>query len=354
MAEHRDAAWMVFTAALAVVPAVSRAAPGDEVTRILPQGCVSGPEGVAFDGRILYFTQLSDPVPAMIYRIEAATGADAGSLVVKVDGIPVDWRPEGLAYDPNRRALWAGTNDLVGISVDTGEVFRSFGVGDSGGIDAVAYDPWTDRIYEDDGTGGNQLHCWQPDGVPCGGLGSTYSHRGLTFDGVDLWHFTPSSLPSPAPAGDGFLFPTRPDIAIIDYARLLDLPGRQYRDIAFDCHTFDVDVVWVANGFGECSIIAFEVDSNAPCPEPGVSVLRATLYDRTSRTDHLPVDGAHADHAWLVATPVDHVDDEFEILYDLDRPLAYYRLSGPGTGDLGNVLRMTEEVARKGVRLVQR
>jgi hypothetical protein len=304
----------------------------------LPQTCLRGARGLAFDGTFLYYTQRAEPILGTVFRVEAATGADRGSFIVRQDGTAIG--VGGLAYDPNRGKLWGlGSGHLWLLSTGTGEIERGFPVFHGGGP-AAAYDPWSDTVWESNG-GNEGVDCWQSDGYLCGSMGGPTS-TGLTFDGIDMWHTTADWLPPPASDTPGYLYPT--DFAgNIDWSRLIDPPGTNgYSDIAWDCVTFPVNAIWVANN-NACELLAYEVDSRAPCLGLGDHVVRVSVQDPADRFQSLPATRAVAERVWRAKLPLDQRDPG--ILFDERRPLVFYRFLGPS--DKGNVLR-----ARKGDFLI--
>jgi len=193
-------------------PARSTAAPGDVVATIpLPSSCFRSPAGLGFDGELLYYTERAEQVPGTIHLVEAATGADRGSFLVLRDGVPVDEQLGGLVHDAARRRLWAGWTDRIyGIDLETAEIVMDVTTNDSFGVLGLTRDPIADVLWECSRTERrNDGWCPTPRaGERCGGFGLGESNGGLTFDGVDLWHFTSEELSAPAPAGRGFIYPT--------------------------------------------------------------------------------------------------------------------------------------------------
>src|SRR5204863_5267687 len=89
----------------------------------------------------------------------------------------------------------------------------------------------------------------------------------------------------------------------IDSSRVLDIPEFNYNDIAFDCVTFSVPVIWVADNFGDCNLIAFEVKTNGPClGPPSDRILSVSLSDSKPATiaAKLPLLTDTADRVWRV------------------------------------------------------
>jgi hypothetical protein len=60
--------------------------------------------------------------------------------------------------------------------------------------------------------------------------------------------------------------------------------------------------------------------------------------------DVLPLVTATADSVWRAERPLSLEDNHWNILTDLGRPLAFYRLLGPSDEDQGNVLKLTKNV----------
>ena len=320
------------------------AAPGDLVATVsLPPPCDRGVISVAFDGSVLYYKIRVEPVLGTIHKADAATGTALGSFVLTREGTPIG--VGGLGYDANRNALWtSGSSILRLFSRESGEVTWEFMLLRPGTV-TVAHDALSDRLWETN-LSPNQLTCWYANGDLCGGIGSAVTDRGLTFDGAHLWHFTPSYVPPPVDA-TGVLYPTDL-IGTIDYDRAIDIPTGEYNTIAYDCVTFPVDVIWVANNIA-CELLAFEVDSRGPCLlEPGNRLLRAFPRDPASRAEKLPVRTEVADRIWRVFSPVDHVDPD--VVTQQSRPLVFYRVLGPtDDDDPGNLLRMAKDAAGTGV-----
>jgi len=197
---------------------------------------------VAFDGRYLYFTQNFDPTEGAIHSVEAATGLDGGTRTVTLFGQPK--RLLGLAYDANRDMLWAGNDDLYLFPLDGGEVVQFITMSGDPKL-GVTDNPILDRVYETRGDSSGAF-CWRPNDVSCGQVTTAdLDSTGLAFDGLDLWYLTSDDLLAPAPPASGYLVPRNLETRDLDLARALGT-GPTFWDIAYDCVTFPVPVVWVA------------------------------------------------------------------------------------------------------------
>jgi hypothetical protein len=234
--------------------------------------------------------------------------------------------------------IWCGTGRrLLLVSASTGEVQKEVSVSNVDLI-AVGYDPVLDQVWEADGDYSSTT-CWTYDSNVCGAVGGT-TDVGLTHDGVDMWHFAVEWMPPPAPNSTGFILPTFPN-GIIDYSRLIDPPGIQYRDLAYDCMTFPVSVVWVASN-ESCEVIAYEVSSRAPCVPPGDRLLRTWIHWGDPLSRWLPPSLSTASRIWPVGSSFAIRDD---LLFDETLGPLFYRLVGPGGAPRGNVLRAVKDAA---------
>jgi hypothetical protein len=105
----------------------------------------------------------------------------------------------------------------------------------------------------------------------------------------------------------------------------------EYWDVAYDCVTFPVKVVWANYGI-ECSFVAFEVESDAPClGSPERRPLRAVVpdWDPPPLSSILPLVTATVDRVWTTPSALPFEDNQESILSDRSKPLAFLSSAGP-------------------------
>jgi hypothetical protein len=328
--------WSTFLALIiGLVAETAVSAPGDVLREWpIPVSTL----GLTFDGEYLYYTRGLDA--GNVYVLDPRTGASSPIIRVEdASGNPLFMG--GLAYDPNRRAIWAFANNGLGLegmwlfSRESGAVLRRINIRGTGV--AAAYDHWRDQLWG--GFQSGQPSCYDMDGRTLQ-LGA-FESRGLEFDGVDVWR-TSSNLPPPAPVGSPSLYPCDP-VTDIDWSRLVPLVDAGFWDIAYDCKTFTVPAVWVNYNDGlRHGLQAIEVSSRAPCLEPGDRLLRGRVAEGEQRTSRLPLDTATADGAYRAPAPFLFRDPG--ALLDLNHPLVFYRLLGPLDEERGNVLHLIKDL----------
>lgn len=341
-------AWILALALLGFTDANVMAAPGDEVARIPLTSCTSAPLGLAFDGRILYYTQLTNPVKGRVYKVDAGTGLDLGSFQVMRGGSPFLEQLGGLAYDANRDLLWVGSTDrLYAVSLDLGEITTEYGV--VRGVAAGGYDYTRDEIWVADGSP-DGTKCWRPDSTPCGSL-SGESNLGLTFDGIDIWHFTPNNLDPPGPPDEGVLYPTFGRIPTVDYSRaFVTPPSRDYRGLAYDCETFAVPVIWAGYVF-TCELVAFEVAPRIGCSVASSPRVLRGATDAANRLAKLPLTSTNADRIVRKTLPFRY--DDANALLPGWGELIFYRVVGPNDGPDPTVLKLIADHATNSAILTE-